>query len=155
VSNAEKQPTGHGPQGCDENGPAAALLVGYVSIQICALLAPCRRPILIATKAMLLTGQDTSMGRPRASKPVTEASRHIGTNRTIASGNFQHVEKGGSPLSNDLAGLSSYPLRKHLGLLGVTRQLTAILNIIICDHGRDFSRCSRSIISDTPGSSIS
>src|ERR1700741_3729578 len=36
------------PEGCDENGPAAALLVGYVSIQICALLAPCRRPILIA-----------------------------------------------------------------------------------------------------------
>jgi hypothetical protein len=32
VSNAEKQPTGHGPEGCDENGPAAALLVGYVSI---------------------------------------------------------------------------------------------------------------------------
>ena len=47
------------PEGCDENGPAAALLVGYVSIQICALLAPCRRPILIATKAMLVTGQDT------------------------------------------------------------------------------------------------
>jgi hypothetical protein len=39
VSNAEKQPTGHGPEGGDENGPAAALLVGYVSIQICALLA--------------------------------------------------------------------------------------------------------------------
>ncbi|HXM02851.1 MAG TPA: hypothetical protein VN939_09635, partial [Chthoniobacterales bacterium] len=52
-------PTGHGPEGCDENGPAAALLVGYVSIQICALLAPCRRPILIATKAMLFMGQDT------------------------------------------------------------------------------------------------
>ena len=32
ASNAEKQPTGHGPEGCDENGPAAALLVGYVSI---------------------------------------------------------------------------------------------------------------------------
>ena len=31
-SNAEKQPTGSGPEGCDENGPAAALLVGYVSI---------------------------------------------------------------------------------------------------------------------------
>jgi len=31
VSNAEKQLTGHGPEGCDENGPAAALLVGYVS----------------------------------------------------------------------------------------------------------------------------
>src|SRR5260221_12555889 len=56
---AEKQPTGHGPEGCDENGPAAALLVGYVSIQISALLAPCRRPILIATKAMLFMGQDT------------------------------------------------------------------------------------------------
>ena len=23
ASNAEKQPTGHGPEGCDENGPAA------------------------------------------------------------------------------------------------------------------------------------
>ena len=37
VSNAEKQPTGPGPEGCGENGPAAALLVGYVSIQIRAL----------------------------------------------------------------------------------------------------------------------
>jgi hypothetical protein len=27
---AEKQPTGRGPGGCVENGPAAALLVGYV-----------------------------------------------------------------------------------------------------------------------------
>ena len=30
ASNAEKQPTGPGPEGCVENGPAAALLVGYV-----------------------------------------------------------------------------------------------------------------------------
>jgi hypothetical protein len=30
-------------------GPAAALLLGYVSIQICSLVAPSRRPILIAT----------------------------------------------------------------------------------------------------------
>ena len=30
ASNAEKQPTGRGPEGCVENGPAAALLVGYV-----------------------------------------------------------------------------------------------------------------------------
>src|ERR1700676_3716751 len=37
------------PEGCDENGPAAALLLGHVSIQICSLVAPCRRPILIAT----------------------------------------------------------------------------------------------------------
>ena len=27
-----KRPTGRGPEGCVENGPAAALLVGYVSI---------------------------------------------------------------------------------------------------------------------------
>jgi hypothetical protein len=60
VSNAENQPNGHGPEGCDENGPTAALLAGSVSIKICALLAPCRRPILIATKAMLFMGQDTS-----------------------------------------------------------------------------------------------
>ena len=58
-SNAEKQPTGSGPEGCDENGPAAALLVGYVSIETRALLAPCRRPILIATKYMLFRGQGT------------------------------------------------------------------------------------------------
>ena len=54
MSNAEKQPTGHGPEGCDENGPAAALLVSYVLIQIDALLAPFRRPILIATKPCYL-----------------------------------------------------------------------------------------------------
>src|ERR1700738_2344687 len=66
ASNAEKQPTGPGPKGCDENGPAAALLVGHVSIQICSLLLPvrlgppCRRPILIATKYLLFRGQDTS-----------------------------------------------------------------------------------------------
>ena len=60
ASNAEKQPTGPGPKGCDENGPAAALLVGHVSVQICSLLAPCRRPILIATKYLVFRGQDTS-----------------------------------------------------------------------------------------------
>src|SRR6202045_2501225 len=43
------------PVGCDENGPAAALLLSHVSIQICSFLTPvrlgppCRRPILIAT----------------------------------------------------------------------------------------------------------
>src|SRR6516165_5360270 len=37
------------PEGCDENGPAAALLLGHVSIQICSFVAPCRRPVLIAT----------------------------------------------------------------------------------------------------------
>ena len=37
------------PEGCDENGPAAALLLSHVSIQVCSFVAPCRRPILIAT----------------------------------------------------------------------------------------------------------
>src|SRR6202035_568244 len=60
ASNAEKQPTRPGPKGCDENGPAAALLVGHVSVQICSLLAPCRRPTLIATKYLVFRGQDTS-----------------------------------------------------------------------------------------------
>jgi Protein of unknown function, DUF417 len=37
------------PEGCDENGPAPALLLSHVSIQICSFVAPCWRPILIAT----------------------------------------------------------------------------------------------------------
>jgi hypothetical protein len=48
-------------EGCVENGPAAALLVGYVSIQICALLAPCRRPILNATTSPLFARRCTSL----------------------------------------------------------------------------------------------
>ena len=49
--------------------------IGYVSIQICALLAPCRRPILIATKAMLFMGQDTSFRGLLA--PVGEAPESL------------------------------------------------------------------------------
>jgi hypothetical protein len=58
-SNAEKQPTGSGPEGCDENGPTAALLVGYVSIE--DTLPPRALPaaLLIATKYLLFRGQDT------------------------------------------------------------------------------------------------
>src|SRR5215471_10974685 len=37
------------PKGCDENGLVAALLLSHVSIEICSFVAPCRRPILIAT----------------------------------------------------------------------------------------------------------
>src|SRR4249919_2351995 len=74
ASNAEKQPTGPGPEGCVENGPAAALLVGYVSIQICALLAPCRRPILNATPSPLFarryTSSETLLAEHRASTAV-------------------------------------------------------------------------------------
>jgi hypothetical protein len=32
ASNAEEQPTGPGPEGCDEIGPAAALLVGHQAL---------------------------------------------------------------------------------------------------------------------------
>jgi hypothetical protein len=48
ASNAEKQPTSPGPEGCVENRLAAALLVGYVSIQICALGASPARTALPA-----------------------------------------------------------------------------------------------------------
>jgi hypothetical protein len=74
VSNAEKQPTGHGPEGCDENGPAAALLVGHVSIQIGSLLAPCRRLILIATIYLLFRGKDTSVARVTCIRAICLAS---------------------------------------------------------------------------------
>jgi hypothetical protein len=30
--------------------------IGHVSIQICSLLAPCQRPVLIATKYLLIQG---------------------------------------------------------------------------------------------------
>src|SRR3982074_1936150 len=59
VSNAEKQPTGRGPEGCVENGPAAALLVGYARRGGSTLLLPvplgppCQRPILNATTSPL------------------------------------------------------------------------------------------------------
>src|SRR6202000_2503618 len=68
ASNTEKQPTGRDPEGCVENGPAAALLVGYLSIQICALLAPCRRPILNATICQLHMRRCTSI--PTLLKPT-------------------------------------------------------------------------------------
>ena len=74
-SNAEKQPTGPGPEGCDENGPAAALLVGHVSIQICSAptASPARTALPTAhfdrNKYMLFRGQDT---RTRTLSPALE-----------------------------------------------------------------------------------
>ena len=62
----EKQPTGHGPEGCDENGPAAVrqlpdrLRIDSDMRPPRVRHLPDRRPILIATKAMLFMGQDTS-----------------------------------------------------------------------------------------------
>src|ERR1700722_17545636 len=66
-NHSSHQPTGPGPEGCDENGPAAALLVGHVTVQICSLHPPvrlgppCRRSILIATKYLVCRGQDTRL----------------------------------------------------------------------------------------------
>src|SRR5215469_17285503 len=37
------------PEGGAENGSAAALLLSHVSMQIGSFVAPCRRPVLIAT----------------------------------------------------------------------------------------------------------
>ena len=65
ASNAEKQPTGHGPEGCDENGPAAVprprdrLRIDLDMRPPRVRQLPDRRPILIATKAMIFMGQDT------------------------------------------------------------------------------------------------
>ena len=49
MSNKAASQKARSPEGCDENGAAAALLLSHVSIQICSLVAPGRRPILIAT----------------------------------------------------------------------------------------------------------
>jgi hypothetical protein len=78
ASNTEKQPTGRGPEGCVENGPTVALLVGYVSIQICSLLAPCRRPILNATICQLHMRRRTSI----LSRPVPGAISRSNPSRT-------------------------------------------------------------------------
>ena len=92
ASNAEKQPTGRGPEGCVENGPAAALLVGYVSIQICALLAPCRRPILNATTSPLYARRYTSLlFRPMPRYPPSQC---LGLSCTVSvhpTGKFVYV----------------------------------------------------------------
>src|SRR5580698_3051766 len=72
-----KQPTGRGPEGCVENGPAAALLVGYLSIQICALLAPCRRPIFNATRCQLHMRRCTSARNDLQIAKLCNASNSI------------------------------------------------------------------------------
>jgi len=59
VSNAEKSENRPGPSGCDENGLAAALRLGYSPQRGCALAAPCRQPILIATDATIFMIQGT------------------------------------------------------------------------------------------------
>jgi hypothetical protein len=85
--------TGRGPQGCVENGSAAALLVGYVSIQICALLppvrllAPCRRPILNATMAPVYERRCTSYARkihpPKQERAKRTRGKESGTLESV------------------------------------------------------------------------
>ena len=69
-----------GPEGCDENGPAAALLLGHVPIQICSLVAPCRRPILIATplyqSRTWCTRSPATSARACAGIPYSDRRRH-------------------------------------------------------------------------------
>src|ERR1700759_1140655 len=61
------------PEGCDENGPAAALLLSHVSISICSFLTPCRRPILIATPLYQSLTWCTSLRRAdQAPSPASE-----------------------------------------------------------------------------------
>src|ERR1700730_6630047 len=55
MSDKEAGQKARSPEGCDENGPAAALLLRHLVIQRCPFLSPvrlappCRRSILIAT----------------------------------------------------------------------------------------------------------
>jgi hypothetical protein len=40
MSNAENQPTGHGPKGWLEKGPSASLFIRCISHRICSSLTP-------------------------------------------------------------------------------------------------------------------
>jgi hypothetical protein len=60
ASNTEKQSTGRGPEGCVENGPAAALLVGYLSIRYAPSSRLADAPILHATICQLHMRRCTS-----------------------------------------------------------------------------------------------
>src|ERR1700674_5800587 len=80
------------PEGCDENGPAAALLLSHVSIQICSFLSPvrlgppCRRPILIATPLpQSLTWCTRYVRRPALALRISHLTlRHQPTSQKIS-----------------------------------------------------------------------
>ena len=66
----------------------------YVSIQICALLAPCRRPILNATPSPLFARRCTSVKKPMATiEPPTTRTRSQKTHRGGLSGQERHRDK--------------------------------------------------------------
>ena len=103
----KNQPTGRGPEGCVENGPAAALLVGYVSIQICALLAPCRRPILNATTSPLYARRYT---RPfiRLRRDGIEVSAKFSRIDGPAVRSTDLFSRGGRPISTCKIRMDTY-----------------------------------------------
>ena len=62
MSNAENQPTRHGPKGWLEKGPSASLFVRYVSQRICSSLTPRIQTLLKPTVCLLLMTRCTSLG---------------------------------------------------------------------------------------------
>src|SRR5215471_16663939 len=60
-SNAENQPTGHGPMGWLEKGPSASLFVRYVSHRICSSLTPRIQTLLKPTVCLLLMTRCTTV----------------------------------------------------------------------------------------------
>src|SRR5215468_5142608 len=60
-SNAENQPTGHGPMGWLEKGPSASLFVRYVSHRICSSLTPRIQTLLKPTVGLLLMIRCTNL----------------------------------------------------------------------------------------------
>src|SRR6185295_9100818 len=87
------------PEGCDENGPAAALLLSHVSIQICSFLPPVRlgppsrRPILIATPLH----QSLTWCTRCCYEVSASASRRDSTDRSLARSAWESVPRKNRP----------------------------------------------------------
>src|SRR5271166_870393 len=95
ASNAEKQPTGPGPEGCVENGSAASLLVSHVSIQICSFLPPRRRPILNTTKPKGLRRRCTSLTAKNPERQHNENRRQRRDDRACDCGGKRQANDTG------------------------------------------------------------
>src|SRR5260370_1608079 len=93
------------PEGCDENGPAAALLLSHVSIQICSFVAPCRRPILIATPL------------PQSLTWCTRSHRLGGDRRLVVERRFPFRLLRGDPPADSCPGTTRHPFYTELHLL--------------------------------------
>src|SRR5215831_10193755 len=75
-----------------------------------------------------------SIGKPRASKPVTDARRHIGTIKTIASGSFQ-LSYCATKTRNRSAGRQSFRSAGCNRHLSAGRSLTAVGSDDESSHG--------------------